>query len=141
MSEQKTISLKTLLVPSKEVETEFPGMPDFKVKLCFLSRDELNRLRKKATKTIYKGRQANESLDEDLFISLYTQATIKGWSGLKLKYLCQLAPIDLEDLDPDLELPFDPAEAENLMRSSSTFDNFISEFIGDLGNFSQSKSN
>jgi hypothetical protein len=78
------ISLKTLLVPSKEVEVEYPGMPGFKVNVSFLSRETLVNIRKKATKTTFKNRQPQEELNDELFLQLYVQAAVKGWSGLKL---------------------------------------------------------
>jgi len=44
------ISLKSLLVPSKSVEVEFPGMPGFKIDVAFLSRETLVNIRKKSNK-------------------------------------------------------------------------------------------
>ena len=41
------VSLKSLLTPSKTVEFDYPGMDGFKVKLCYLSREELIKLRAK----------------------------------------------------------------------------------------------
>ena len=97
-----TVSLKSLLVPSKSVEAEFPGFAGFKVQLSFLSRETLVSIRKKATKISFKNRQPVEELNDDLFLQLYVAACIKGWSGLTLSYLEQLAPVDLsgqKDLD------------------------------------------
>ena len=51
------LSLKTMLVPSKEVTVEYPGMPGFEVSVSFLSRETLQNIRKKATKTTFKNRQ------------------------------------------------------------------------------------
>lgn len=90
----ETLSIKSLIVPSKEVEVEYPGMPDFKIKVAFLSRETLINLRKKATKTTYKGRSPQADFNEDLFLQLYCDSSIKGWEGLKVSYLEQLAPID-----------------------------------------------
>jgi hypothetical protein len=134
-----SLSLKTLLVPSKSLEVEYPGMPDFKVQVAFLSRETLQTIRKKATKTSFKNRQPVEELNDDLFLDLYVKASIKGWSGLKLKYLEQLAPVDLTGQDPDAELEYSEENALYLMKNSSNFDSFISEQVTDLGNFSTSK--
>jgi hypothetical protein len=131
--------LKTLLVPSKSLEVEYPGMPDFKVQVSFLSRETLQTIRKKATKTSFKNRQPVEELNDDLFLDLYVKASLKGWSGLKLKYLEQLAPVDLTGQDPDAELEYSEENALYLMKNSSNFDSFISEQVTDLGNFSTSK--
>jgi len=134
-----SLSLKTLLVPSKSLEVEYPGMPDFKVQVAFLSRETLQTIRKKATKTSFKNRQPVEELNDDLFLDLYVKASLKGWSGLKLKYLEQLAPVDLTGQDPDAELEYSEENALYLMKNSSNFDSFISEQVTDLGNFSTSK--
>lgn len=114
-------------------------MPDFKVELAFLSRETLQNIRKKATKTTFKNRQAVEELNDDLFLELYVKASIKGWSGLKLKYLEQLVPVDLTGQDPDVQLEYNEENALYLMKNSTNFDSFISEQVTDLGNFSTSK--
>ena len=139
MATQAPISLKTLLVPSKALEVEYPGMPGFKINVSFLSRETLVNIRKKATKQTFKNRQALEELDDDLFLQLYVQASVKGWSGFKLKYLEQLAPVDLTGQDFENELEFTEENALFLMKASSNFDAFISETVTDLGNFPQSK--
>ena len=131
------LSLKALLVPSKTVEVEYPGLNGFKINAVFLSRETLVSIRKKATKTAFKNRQPVEELDDKLFLSLYVNACIKGWSGLKLSYLEQLAPVDLEGMKPDDELPYDQDNALFLMQSSANFDAFISETVTELSNFTK----
>jgi hypothetical protein len=133
------LSLKTMLVPSKEVTVEYPGMPGFEVNVSFLSRETLQNIRKKATKTTFKNRQPVEELNDDLFLELYVKGCIKGWSGLKLKYLEQLAPVDVSDQDSEAELNYSEENALYLMKSSTNFDSFISEKVTDLGNFSKNK--
>lgn len=132
------ISLKTLLVPSKEVEVDYPGLPGFKVKLSFLSRETLLNIRKKATKTTFKNRQTSEELNDELFLQLYAQNAIKGWKGLKLRDLETLVPVDLTGQDADDELEFTEENALFLMKNSSNFDAFVSETVTDLGNFQSS---
>ena len=128
-----------MLVPSKEITVEYPGMPGFEVQVSFLSRETLQNIRKKATKTTFKNRQPVEELNDDLFLELYVKGCIKGWAGLKLKYLEQLAPVDVSDQDPDGELEYTEENALYLMKSSTNFDSFISEKVTDLGNFSKNK--
>jgi hypothetical protein len=134
-----SISLKNLLVPSKSLEVEYPGMPDFKVQVAFLSRETLQTIRKKSTKTSFKNRQPVEELNDDLFLELYVKNAIKGWSGLKLKYLEQLVPVDLTDQDLEAELEYSEENSLYLMKNSTNFDSFISEQVTDLGNFSANK--
>ena len=128
-----------MLVPSKEVTVEYPGMPGFEVQVSFLSRETLQTIRKKATKTTFKNRQPVEELNDDLFLELYVKGSVKGWTGLKFKYLEQLAPVDLADQDLEQELEYSEENALYLMKSSTNFDSFISEKVTDLGNFSKSK--
>ena len=44
---KQPISLKSLLAPSKTVEFDYPGMEGFKVRLTYLAREELLKLRNK----------------------------------------------------------------------------------------------
>lgn len=132
------ISLKSLLVPSKNVSVEFPGFDGFVVDLAFLSRETLVGIRKKATKIVFKNRQPTEEINDDLFLQLYVAASIKGWKGLKLSYLQMLAPIDLSGHKLDDELEFTEENALFLMKSSSSFDGWVSEQVTDLGNFQSS---
>jgi hypothetical protein len=134
-----SISLKTLLVPSKSLEVEYPGMPEFKIQIAFLSRETLQSIRKKSTKTTFKNRQPVEELNDELFLELYVKSAIKGWGGLKLKYLEQLAPVDLTGQDTEAELEYSEENALYLMKNSTNFDSFVSESVTDLSNFQTSK--
>lgn len=133
-----SLSLKSLLVPSKSVEVEYPGMPDFKISVAFLSRETLVNIRKKATSVAYKNRAPIESVDDELFLKLYVEASIKGWKGLKLSYLAQLAPVDLTGQNMEDDLGYSDENALFLMKSSANFDSFISETVTDLSNFQKS---
>ena len=133
------LSLKNLLVPSKALEVEYPGMPEFKIQVSFLSRETLQSIRKKSSKTAFKNRQPVDELNDKLFLDLYVKAAVKGWTGLKLKYLEQLAPVDLTGQDMEAELEYNEENALYLMENSSNFDAFISEQVTDLSNFSTSK--
>lgn len=133
----ETLSLKSLLVPSKSVEVEFPGFEGFKLNLNFLSRETLVSIRKKSTKTTFKNRQPIEELDDKLFLKLYVAAAIKGWSGFKYKYLNELAPSNISEADFNKEVPYSEENALVLMESSSNFDGFISETVSDLSSFTK----
>jgi len=134
-----TLSLKSLLVPSKQIEVEYPGMPGFLIQIAFLSRETLLNIRKKSTKTTFKNRQPQEDFNEDLFLQLYVENAVKGWTGFKLQYLEQLAPVDLTGQDLENDLEYTAENALFLMKNSSNFDAFITEQVSDLGNFSKSK--
>lgn len=130
------LNLSKLVVSSKDVELEYPGMPGFKVNLAFMSRDEMVKIRKKATKTTFKRHQAVDELNDELFLQLYVQNTVKGWTGLKLKYVEQLAPVDLSgQKDKEALLAFSEDNALSLVKNSSDFDAWVSEIVTDLQNF------
>ena len=132
------ISLQSLLTPSKTVEVDFPDKSGFKVKLAFLSREELVKLRKACVTTKFnkRTRQPEDELNEDLFLKNYVNSVVKGWTGLKYSYLNTLMLVDLAGVkDLDEELEFNEENALVMMRNSSEFDTFVTEVVGDLGNF------
>jgi hypothetical protein len=110
-------------------------MEGFKLSLSFLSREELTKIRKKATKIEYKNRQPVETLNDELFLQLYVDACVKGWEGLKFSYLEQLAPVDVSAQKPDDFLGYSRENALYLMKASGNFDSFISEMVTELANF------
>lgn len=138
-----SVSLSTLLTPSKTISFEYPGFPGFMVELCFLSREEMIKLRKRcvATKFNRRTRQPEEELDEEKFAAEYTQAVVKGWKGLKVSYLEELLLVDTSTLPADMkELVYTSDNAATLMRNSPDFDSWVVDTVSDLANFSKSKS-
>jgi len=135
------ISLKTLMKSSKTVGIDFPGMPGFTIDVCYLGRDELVKLRKRCVSTKFnrKTHQPEEIIDDEKFLVEYVSSVIKGWSGLKLSHLEELLLVDTEGLDPDAELLYSQEEAEMLMRNSASFEEWLTETVGDLENFTKSK--
>jgi len=135
------ISLSSLMTPSKTVTLDFPGYSGFTVDVTYLAREELLKLRKKCLTTKFnrKTRQPEEELNEDMFLIEYVKAVIKGWKGLKFRYLEELLLVDVSELDPDDELPFTQDNAELLMKNSGDFDTWVTEVVGDLENFTGNK--
>ena len=131
------MDLKSLLVDSKTTWAEFPGLDGFEVELANLSRKELVSLRKKCTTNKFnrKTRAFEESLDDEKFVKEFTAATVKGWKGLKLKYLEDLILVDLKGQDPEVEMDFSLENAHVLVENSSEFDNWLNEVVFDLENF------
>ena len=79
-------------------------------------------------------------MDDELFLQEYTKAVVKGWSGFKLGYAKNM--LLLGDLTPEQEqtdLEFTQENVEVLMKNSGDFDSWITEQVGDLENFTQSK--
>ena len=131
------MELKSLLVDSKTTWVEFPGLDGFEVELANLSRKELIALRKRCTQNKFnrKTRAFEEVLDDDKFISEFTNATVKGWKGLKLKFLEDLVLVELGDNDPEMQMPYNSDNARQLVENSSEFDNWLNEVVFDLENF------
>jgi len=135
------ISLASLMTPSKTVKIDFPGYSGMSVDLCYLAREELIKLRKRCLSTKFnkKTHQPEEELDDDKFLTEYCKAVIKGWSGLKFRYLEELLLVDVSELDPEDELPYTQENAELLMKNGTSFDTWVTETVGDLENFTGNK--
>ena len=113
------MELKNLLVDSKTTWVEFPGLDGFEVELANLSRKELVALRKRCTSNKFnrKTRAFEENLNEEKFLVEFTEATVQGWKGLKLKYLEELLLVDLKDNDVDSELEYNQENAKQLVEN------------------------
>ena len=138
----KAVSLKSLMTPTKTVEFDYPGCEGFKVKLCYLSREELMKLRTRCVTQVFnkKTRSYEEQLDDDKFLVEYTASVIKGWTGFKLGYAKNMLLLsDLSPEDEQKELDFSQENVEVLMKNSGDFDTWVTEMVGDLENFTQSK--
>ena len=135
------ISLASLLTPSKTVSIDFSGYKGLTIELCYLGREELLKLRKRCVNTKFdkKTHRPEEVLDEDKFMVEYCSAVIKGWSGLKYRYLEEFLLVDISSLDADDELVFTQDNAELLMKNSNIFDTWVTETVGELENFTGTK--
>jgi hypothetical protein len=131
------MDLKKLMVDTKNVWVDFPGLPGFEVEVANLSRKELTGLRKKCTTTKFdrKTRQPVEKLDEDKFVVEFTHGVVKNWKGLTLEHLETLLLVDIEGKDPKQELEYTDENAETLVSSSTEFDTWLNEVVFDLDNF------
>ena len=131
------MELKSLLVDSKTTWVEFPGLDNFEVELANLSRKELIALRKRCTQNKFnrKTRAFEEVLDDDKFVKEFTNATVKGWRGLKLKFLEDLVLVELGSNEPESMLPYTDENAQQLVENSNEFDNWLNEVVFDLEHF------
>ena len=131
------MELKKLMVDTKNVWVDFPGLTGFEVEVANLSRKELTGLRKKCTTTKFdrKTRQAVETLDEEKFVLEFTGSVVKNWKGLTLEHLETLLLVDIDGQDPKKELEYSLENAETLVASSTEFDTWLNEVVFDLDNF------
>lgn len=135
-----SISLQSLLTPQKVVEVDYPGYTGFKLKIAFLSREEIIKIRKRCTVTKFdkRSRQPLDELDDELFLKNYVTAVVRGWTGLKFKFLQELMLVDLSGVqDLEAELEYNEENALVLLKNSSEVDGFITEVTGDLANFTK----
>lgn len=139
--EKKKISLASLMTPSKTVTIDYPEFEGFTIDLCFLAREELIKLRARCLSQKFnrKTRGFEEELDDDKFLVEYCKAVIKGWKGLKYKYLEKMLLVNLDGVNPEDELIYSQEDAEILMKNASDFDTWITETVGDLENFTETK--
>ena len=135
------VSLASLMTPSKTVSVDFADYEGAKIDLCYLSREEMVKLRKASISTKYnkKTHQPEEQLDENKFMKTYCKAVIKGWSGFKYDFVQELVLIDLGDINPQDEMAFNEDNAFILMKNSEFFDSWVTETAMDLGNFTGDK--
>lgn len=132
------ISLQSLLTAEKVVEVDYPGFDGFKLKIAFLSREEIVKIRKKCTVTKFdkRTRQPQDELDEELFLKTYVNSIIKNWTGLKFKYLQDLMLVDLSTIDDvEKELEYNQENALILMKNSQELDGFVTDITSNLANF------
>ena len=130
------MELKKLMVDSKSVWMDFPGLEGFSVEVANLSRKELTSLRKRCTSQKFdrKTRTLQEDLNEDKFVVEFSKASIKNWKGLTLDHLETLILIESEE-DPSNEVPYSEENAEVLVANSTEFDTWLNEVVFDLDNF------
>ncbi len=97
------MDLAKLIVHISTSKIEYPGFPGFEVELAYLTKDELMKLRDKCTnqKLDRKTRQMKDEIDSELFQEVYIAAILKGWVGLKYKYLKSMLPVDLSDVEDE----------------------------------------
>ncbi len=131
------MELKKLMVDTKSAWMDYPGLEGFSVEVVNLSRKELTALRKRCTTTKFdrKTRQPVENLDEDKFVTEFSQASIKGWKGLTLEHLETLLLINSEGEDPKAEVNYSIENAEILVTNSAEFDTWLNEVVFELDNF------
>lgn len=134
------MELTTLLLPEKTVVFPYPGLDGLEFELAFLSKESNQKIYNKClVKTFNSKYGTSEKLDDDKFLELYVREVVRGWKGFKMKYLSEFVLADFSDYDDEDEMDYTPENALALMKSSTVFDNWVSEVISDLKNFTTPK--
>jgi hypothetical protein len=136
------MDLKSLIVEKTEMEVEHPNLEGFKVTVSYISKERMRKLMDRATTTKFNKRthQPEEDVDNDMFLKLYTEALVVGWTGLKYKYLEELLPVDLSNIeDKEAEIEYTQENALDLMKGSQDFDNWLASTVRDISVFNKAK--
>ena len=136
------MDLKSLIVEKTEMEVEHPVLEGFIVKVAYISKERMRKLLERATTTKFnrKTHKPEEEVDNDLFLELYSKELIKDWKGLKYKYLEELLPVDLSNIeDVEAEIEYKEDNALDLLKNSTDFDNWLSSVVGEVTNFNRNK--
>ena len=129
--------IKKLMVTEKITEVDFTDIDGFKVQLCYVGRDRMMKIRNQAL--VYKfnkrTRQREEEVDNDKFLEAYADAVIKGWSGLTVRGLATLLPIDTGAMDAKEQVPYTADDALLLLKNSTIFDQFVTDSLNNFEGF------
>ena len=133
--------LKSMLVKDTSTWVEFPDIPGFKVNLRFVSREDLLKIRSASLtyKFNKRTRQREEEVDSVKFLEHYAERAIADWSGLKVKHLPSLVPVDISGMNPEESVDFTTEDAVELLRNSPVFDQFVTDTLNDFEQFSLKK--
>ena len=135
------MDINSLIVSEKIITAEYPdpAMEGLEVKICYLSRSEIKKIRNKCVSMQYnrKTHQPEEQMDDDLFLKLYVEKVVLDWSGMTAAYLSNLMPIDISALEPDANIEYSKENALSLMKNSVDFDAWLSGVVSDLTLFNK----
>ena len=128
---------------AKETTTwgEFPDIECFEVNLRYLTREDLMKIRNASLtyKFNKRTRQREEEIDNEKFLDHYAEKAIVGWKGLKVKHLPVLLPVDISSMDANENIEYSEEEALELLKSSTVFDQFVTDAMNDFEQFSKQK--
>lgn len=132
------MKLSDLIVNTKSVEADYPGIEGFKVTLGAISRETSRRLQKDAevTKIDARSRMPITTIDDEKFLESFAKEAIKDWKGLKFKNLADLILIDNSKiLDPEEEVEFNLENCMELLKHSPVFDAWVNDMVFDIERF------
>jgi hypothetical protein len=126
--------IKNLMIDEKIIEIEFPDSDGFFVKLSYVGRDKLMKIRNRALvfKFNKRTRQREEEVDNDKFLEEYSREVIRGWKGLTIRELARILPIDTTGADMDKDVPYSEDDALELLKNSTIFDQFVTDCMNDF---------
>jgi len=133
--------IRNLVAKETTTWVEFPDIDGFQVNLRYLTREDLMKIRNQSLtyKFNKRTRQREEEIDNDKFLDHYAEKAIVGWKGLKVKHLPVLLPVDISSMDANENIDYSEEEALELLKSSTVFDQFVTDAMNDFEQFSKQK--
>ena len=133
--------IKNLVAKETTTWVEFPDIDGFEVNLRYLTREDLMKIRNASLSYKFnkRTRQREEEVDNDKFLEHYAAKAIVGWKGLKAKHLPVLLPVDISSMDANDNIEYSEEEAVELLKSSTIFDQFVTDAMNDFEQFSKQK--
>jgi hypothetical protein len=133
--------IKNLVAKETTTWVEFPDIDGFEVNLRYLTREDLMKIRNASLSYKFnkRTRQREEEIDNDKFLEHYAAKAIVGWKGLKAKHLPVLLPVDISSMDANDNIEYSEEEAVELLKSSTIFDQFVTDAMNDFEQFSKQK--
>ena len=122
------------MVTEKVTAVEFPDIDGFVVNLCYVGRDRMMKIRNQSLEYKYnkRTRQREEEVNNEKFLELYAEAVIKGWTGLSVRGLATLLPIDITSMNAREDVPYTAEDALLLLKNSTIFDQFVTDSLNNF---------
>lgn len=132
------INLKDIVLETKQIETTYPGMDHFKIKLNYIPRAKTREMMDASMKTEWVNGMAIQVKDEDKLLQVFVETAIAGWQGLTLADVEKLLLIEA-DADPSTPVDFSVDNAMMLVRNSASFDTWVNSMVYNLDTFRTAK--
>jgi hypothetical protein len=132
------MKLTTYLKTKLEAWVPLEGFEPFEVKVAYLSREELTKIRNSVTRVSFnpKTRQREDTVDSELFVKEFVKAVVLDWKGLTLDIASKLLPLEVPaDVDLSQEIEFSQESALDLSKNSPVFDGWLNDVTFDLERF------
>lgn len=135
------IDLSKVALDTREAKVEFTGIPGFVVHVKHIGRAAAAALMDKTrVPKMENGMISHYENDDNKYMKELAKAGIVGWTGLTVAGVEQLMLADLSSEDPSTEVQYTPENAEQLIKSSRSFLNFINDIVYKIDSFRTERS-
>lgn len=132
------INLKDLVLEAKQIEVAYPGMDNFKITLNWIPRRKAKEILDKSMKTEWVNGMAIQVKDDELFLKVFVETALAGWTGLTINDLEKLLLIET-DHAPETVVDFSIDNAMMLVKNSAAFDTWINNTVFNFDQFRTGK--